>query len=60
MEQENVYNKTRRKVSVYMISSATSTKKSSLHTSGVSANLSTNKDVKKIDDIISFRRSQNI
>ncbi|XP_071646735.1 insulin-degrading enzyme-like [Temnothorax longispinosus] len=58
--KENVYNKTRSKVSIHMVSTAISTKKSSLHTSGVSANSSTNKDVKKINDIVLFKKSQSL
>ncbi|KYM94749.1 Insulin-degrading enzyme [Cyphomyrmex costatus] len=58
--KENVHSKTRRKLSVHVISTATSTENNSPdNTTDKTANLSINKEVKKIDDITSFKNSQS-
>ncbi|KYM97128.1 Insulin-degrading enzyme [Cyphomyrmex costatus] len=59
--KENVHSKTRHKLSVHVISTATSTENNSLdNTADKTADLSIDKEVKKIDDITSFKNSQSL
>ncbi|KAG5318797.1 IDE enzyme, partial [Pseudoatta argentina] len=56
--KENVHSKDRCKLSVHLISTMSSKKSSSDNTIEKTADLSTDEEVKKIDDILSFRNSQ--
>ncbi|XP_018404393.1 PREDICTED: insulin-degrading enzyme-like, partial [Cyphomyrmex costatus] len=59
--KENVHSKTRRKLSVHVISTATSTENNTPdNTTDKTADLSIDKEVKKIDDIILFKNSQSL
>ncbi|KYN00390.1 PREDICTED: insulin-degrading enzyme-like [Cyphomyrmex costatus] len=59
--KENVHSKIRRKLSIHVISTATSTENNSPdNTTNKTADLSIDKEVKKIDDITSFKKSQSL